>query len=24
VSVDIVDKLIKRDENTNIYKNMYI
>ena len=24
VSVDIIDKLIKRDENTNIYKNMYI
>jgi ATP-dependent Lon protease len=24
VSIDIVDKLLKRDENTNIYKNMYI
>jgi ATP-dependent Lon protease len=24
VSMDIVDKLIKRDENTSIYKNMYI
>ena len=24
VSVDIIDKLIKRDENSNIYKNMYI
>jgi hypothetical protein len=24
VSIDIVDKLIKRDENTNIYKHMYI
>jgi ATP-dependent Lon protease len=24
VSIDIIDKLIKRDENTSIYKNMYI
>jgi ATP-dependent Lon protease len=24
VSIDVIDKLIKRDENTSIYKNMYI
>jgi ATP-dependent Lon protease len=24
VSIDNVDKLLKRDENTNVYKNMYI
>jgi len=24
VTIDIIDKLIKRDENTSIYKNMYI